>query len=654
MTTPEEICPSFIITLTGPSMCGKSYVIEYIKNLENILYKEEHIIFSPICISKYTTRPYRTEEIKKQLEEIENDVISCEELPDDCDFIYQTYGNKYGFSSKKLEELLAKGKIPVVIINDVRVVEEVKKSFPQKVLALFLFREVPKLSSFQNVSEKRGNVSEEQILQRYNKSIAIFRTYIENIALFNRVILNPKEQRKTENYAQIQIRNVIMGVITGKIKLNKKSKNGSKLFIISGNAASGKDEIIQAVNEMGSLQGSIIPKYTSRMQDETDGNEMICKYIPKKELLDKYEIEYQCEFEKKKVSFIDREKHAGNNVEKRTQALEINLSEKRKIRTASRRFWDSVEVEREKQKNNLRTRILNESIPEKKISNKELFKMSFDELFDMYCKEGYHKNDIDPIDFLKKTKINEQDLINLILKETNVENNVTKEKLKELNENELWKLYEKDGFHDDSVDVCLLKRSFQNEFLEKFYDKNPEYIIDLEKVREDYSNEIELMIKGQKFGMTGPAYYIEYNNYGWIMYENNQTLYAFKVCRIQKELNKKVSIHLEKMKKANKHCVLVASLIDIFALCKEWFGDDIVTVFAYSEISSEEFEKNSKAGTVTRKLINFEQEIEKYSRYIAYFDHVTIYAESEMAKKNGGKKEELIDQIFRLFRYYSK
>ena len=32
MTTPEEICPSFIITLTGPSMCGKSYVIEYIKN----------------------------------------------------------------------------------------------------------------------------------------------------------------------------------------------------------------------------------------------------------------------------------------------------------------------------------------------------------------------------------------------------------------------------------------------------------------------------------------------------------------------------------------------------------------------------------------------------------------------------------------------
>ena len=92
------------------------------------------------------------------------------------------------------------------------------------------------------------------------------------------------------------------------------------------------------------------------------------------------------------------------------------------------------------------------------------------------------------------------------------------------------------------------------------------------------------------------------------------------------------------MKKANKHCVLVASLIDIFALCKEWFGDDIVTVFAYSEISSEEFEKNSKAGTVTRKLINFEQEIEKYSRYIAYFDHVTIYAESEMAKKNGGKK----------------
>lgn len=50
---------------------------------------------------------------------------------------------------------------------------------------------------------------------------------------------------------------------------------------------------------------------------------------------------------------------------------------------------------------------------------------------------------------------------------------------------------------------------------------------------------------------------------------------------------------------------------------------------------------------------NFEKEIKKYSEYIADFDHVTIYAESELDKQSGGRTEELIDQIFRLFRYYN-
>lgn len=58
-------------------------------------------------------------------------------------------------------------------------------------------------------------------------------------------------------------------------------KNTARLFVIVGNTPyinipNGKDLIIQAVDSMGALHASIIPKYTSRSLKSDDGNEMIC------------------------------------------------------------------------------------------------------------------------------------------------------------------------------------------------------------------------------------------------------------------------------------------------------------------------------------------------------------------------------------------
>lgn len=52
-----------------------------------------------------------------------------------------------------------------------------------------------------------------------------------------------------------------------------------KLFIVVGNPASGKDQLIRAVNTLGKLHADIVPKHTDRPQRIDDGNEMICKYI---------------------------------------------------------------------------------------------------------------------------------------------------------------------------------------------------------------------------------------------------------------------------------------------------------------------------------------------------------------------------------------
>lgn len=50
----------------------------------------------------------------------------------------------------------------------------------------------------------------------------------------------------------------------------------TRVFLIVGVPGSGKDVLIQAVNDMGVLHAKIVPKHTSRNRQSDDGTEMIC------------------------------------------------------------------------------------------------------------------------------------------------------------------------------------------------------------------------------------------------------------------------------------------------------------------------------------------------------------------------------------------
>ena len=97
-----------------------------------------------------------------------------EEISEDCDLVYQTYGKRYGIKTQELRTLLDEGKFPYAVVNDIRSVEALKKAFPNRVLSIFLFRKIPDLSDFRVGAENRGNVSEEQIQERYAKAVAMF------------------------------------------------------------------------------------------------------------------------------------------------------------------------------------------------------------------------------------------------------------------------------------------------------------------------------------------------------------------------------------------------------------------------------------------------------------------------------------------------
>ena len=72
----------------------------------------------------------------------------------------------------------------------------------------------------------------------------------------------------------------------------------SKLFIIAGNASSGKDNIISATRELAGLHASVVTKYTTRKATIEDGSEIVCKTTVAGTLNEEYvikDVEKNCD-----------------------------------------------------------------------------------------------------------------------------------------------------------------------------------------------------------------------------------------------------------------------------------------------------------------------------------------------------------------------
>ena len=635
---------NFIITLTGPSGCGKSTVMERIMDLGQSL-TQEGLYFEPYSLPKYVTRPMRRKEIKDEIEGKFIDVISVDTIPEDCELKYQTYGKQYAIRLKDIRELVDKGKSPVVVINDVRVVEELKREFPNQVLALFLFREIPKKGSFEKEAKKRGGGAAKESEDRLNKATAIYRTYIENIGIFNRVILNVGNE-KTEDYAKIQIENLVRSILCGELDLVSKRDGNPKLFIIAGHAKSGKDEIIKAVNDMGRLQASIIRKYTSRRQDSDDGNEMICRLIPSQELLNKFRHEYNDEVGSLLHEYEKRKNEANNDVDELTDAAEWYLNKSRELAKPTERFWALLEEKEAKVAESVRNRIIAESDKSHRLESLNLYNKSLDELKDLYCSEGFHKGTINAVKACEHWS--EQQIINALMEEASVENDVTVEKLNKLTKlTDLIALYKKPGYHKEGADLELPDRE-KAQVENELFVSNPEYI-DLVSIIKKHENATSKEDLPKKWAPEDRACYLEDEDTGYIFYENNKTKYGFEVYNVPND----VKIMSAMLKEEKKHLVLVASLPEIFKWCEEYTDKNVVTVFSHSEISVKEFERIATSDAAIRKIERYPEEIMKYSQNISKFDHVTIFAEEHINETPGAREEELIDQIFRLFRFYN-
>ena len=131
-----------IITLTGPSGSGKSTVINY-------FLKNNTKGFQPQVVAKYSTRTKRSEdnlEIK----------AGYDSLPKECDLVYEQYGVRYGLILQEIYDALSQGKSPIVILNDVRAVEDVRSLLGGLVESLFIYRSEPDIEQMNLLAKKKG------------------------------------------------------------------------------------------------------------------------------------------------------------------------------------------------------------------------------------------------------------------------------------------------------------------------------------------------------------------------------------------------------------------------------------------------------------------------------------------------------------------
>ena len=518
---------NFIITLTGPSQSGKSLVMKKIQQLGEELWASS-IPFFPVIIRKYTTRYLRWDE-EKLIEKGEQvDVEHVQRISENCDLVYQTYGVRYGIETKTLSEALEREQFPVIIVNDIRAVEEIRKCFSGRVLSLFLFRKIPELEDFKQEAQTRGNVSETEVVARYEKAIAIYRTYIENIILFDNVILNSIEytsgkEQSHETILDFQLKNVILPIIRCDKALREKMEypKSSRIFVIAGNAASGKDEIVRALMPMGKLQARVLSKYTMRQQEKEDGKEMICQYVPKK----------SCLMELKNSYFRQR------------KWIEENL--------------DRLD---------------------------EKFKSVYKEEFLLFQRQLVERNQDEYERFW----------------------GIIKEKMEE------------------NPDI-------QKKILNRYFEDNSQYV-NLLNIKNTYQ---------KIYGEHDVGVYKK-NEKQYLIYGNDSRLYG---CDIS---------NMENILKNNKyHLVIVASHIGVVNVLKKLYGEQRVRlIYAHSEISAKEFEANTTDITKKEKKEKFREILDAYTKDISNYDHVTIYAKSQLTYEQTSKEEELVDQMFRLLRAY--
>lgn len=246
--------------ISGSSGSGKTELLDLIQN---------QATSKAVLAPKYSTRNER----KGEFDDIRHvDRINDEEYT----FVYPMNNYTYGIKAEEITDLLGRGYNVFIILSDLRIVEEVKQFFGSIAVSLYIFRNLSS-DQLEKVLEEREMARginqvdtvplERQRQTRLNRLYFIQRKYVDNITLFDHIILNI---RKPQDMLQ-QVTNLVKGYENGIVH---KDMRGPVIFLIAAAPGAGKRTLMTAMYDFGRKSITVVEKATTRTIHDDDGAEI--------------------------------------------------------------------------------------------------------------------------------------------------------------------------------------------------------------------------------------------------------------------------------------------------------------------------------------------------------------------------------------------
>ena len=162
---------SLILILFGASGSGKTSLVEQVAQMGN----------SFSIHMKVSDRP------KRAYDDYE---LSCTSNfnPREFEYIYQTYGHRYGISKKQIDEAISNNQHHLIICNDISTIRSIKRDYGEIVKVIFHFFDAPR-DEVKKIQIGR-NIADDEIELRLAKTAILYRQFVEEWELFDGTITN--------------------------------------------------------------------------------------------------------------------------------------------------------------------------------------------------------------------------------------------------------------------------------------------------------------------------------------------------------------------------------------------------------------------------------------------------------------------------------
>jgi len=178
-----------LIIISGASGAGKSFSLKELKNINNIKVE---------ALRKMTTRGPRSDDEKEKNEKGDLDLIlNCtRELVRECDYTYNYCDHSYGFKKKDIDQAIAKGLYPAVIVAKCSTIEQIKKDYPNA-LVLYVQNVLSGEDLKQALIKERDPLEVNVRIERQKQSLTDYVTHVEK-KIFDYVLINDFSPKLTD------------------------------------------------------------------------------------------------------------------------------------------------------------------------------------------------------------------------------------------------------------------------------------------------------------------------------------------------------------------------------------------------------------------------------------------------------------------------